>query len=402
MGNCCKNPIMITIDFNILLIDSKADIKLLKYLKSKNLLNVQILENVDNAINYMKEIKFEETKVIIIDTLFSEFITAFKENLVDMYFAPKIIILSNEKYKFIESNKDYQDKKNEFYKYGGVASNFEDIIKFIEANNEQILQEECDTEKINNANEIQLTFEYIDCKEKLMLPLFFKVLIDKNVNDYTKKYNDKLYYLYSDEKSELKLLLGSIKSLNNIPIEILSKYYARLYTANSKFHRNINKDLGLNKIENYLLFIRTLYEGVKLKSLPLANNNILYRGSLISNEEIKKIKGYLSKKLENLPGSIVFSRAFLSFSKIKSIAESFLSFLNDNTNLSKVLYILEKDDDIGFDLSTHGDIENISYFPKEKEVLFLPFSSFEVQDIKEKNNNNEIIYEIKLLYLGNI
>ena len=35
------------------------------------------------------------------------------------------------------------------------------------------------SEKINNTNEIQLTFEYIDCKEKLMLPLFFKALIDK-------------------------------------------------------------------------------------------------------------------------------------------------------------------------------------------------------------------------------
>jgi len=394
------SPAITKVDSNILLIDSKTDIKLLEYLKSKLILNVQVLENIDNAINYMKKIKFEETKVIIIDTLFSEFITSFKENLLDMYFAPKIIIFSNDKHKFIESNKNYQDKNNEFYKYGGVVNNFDDIKKFIEKNDKQILEEVSVSEKINNTNEIQLTFEYIDCKEKLMLPLFFKVLIDKKENDYTKKYNDKLYNQYSEEKNELKLLLGSIKSLDNIPIEILSKFYAKLYTANSTFHRNINRDLGLNKTGNYLLFIRTLYEGVKLKSLPLANNNILYRGSLISNEEIKKIKVYLSKKLENLPGSIVFSRAFLSFSKIKSVAESFLSFQNNNTNLSKVLYIIEKDDDIGFNLSTHGDIENISYFPNEKEVLFFPFSSFEIQDIKDIIINNEILYEIKLLYLG--
>jgi surface protein len=398
MGNCCVKPTMTLVESKILLIGS--DIKLLEYLESKLILNVQVLENVDNAINYMKKIKFEETKVIIIDTLFSEFITAFKENLLDMSFAPKIIILSNDKNKFIESNKNYQDKNNEFYKYGGVANNFEDIKEFIEKNDEQILEEVSASKQINNTNEIQLTFEYIDCKEKLMLPLFFKALIDKKVNDYTKIYNDELYYHYSDEKNELKLLLSSIKSLYNIPIEILSKYYAKLYTANSTFHRNINRDLGLNKTGNYLLFIRTLYEGVKLKSLPLANNNILYRGSLISNEEVKKIKVYLSKKLENLPGSIVFSRAFLSFSKIKSVAESFLSFQNNNTNLSKVLYILEKDDDIGFNLSTHGDIENISYFPNEKEVLFFPFSSFEIQDIKEIIINNDILYEIKLLYLG--
>jgi len=53
-----------------------------------------------------------------------------------------------------------------------------------------------------------------------------------------------------------------------------------------------------------------------------------------------------------------------------------------------------------YSLSTHCDIENISKFPKEKEVLFFPFSSFEIKDINEKIYNNEKIYEIKLLYLG--
>ena len=50
-----------------------------------------------------------------------------------------------------------------------------------------------------------------------------------------------------------------------------------------------------------------------------------------------------------------------------------------------------------YSLSTHADIEKISFYPNEKEVLFFPFSSFE---IKEININNENIYEIKLLYLG--
>ena len=52
--------------------------------------------------------------------------------------------------------------------------------------------------------------------------------------------------------------------------------------------------------------------------------------------------------------------------------------------LSKVLYILEKDDNIDYILSTHSDIEKISFYPNEKEVLFYPFSSFEIKDIKEK------------------
>ena len=103
--------------------------------------------------------------------------------------------------------------------------------------------------------------------EKLTLPLFFKSLIDNTSIDKMDEYTNSLYNDYSKDNNELKILLDSIKSMRNIPIEILSKYYARLYTIESNFYRDINKDLGLNKKEKYLSFIKILYEGVKLKSL---------------------------------------------------------------------------------------------------------------------------------------
>ena len=96
----------------------------------------------------------------------------------------------------------------------------------------------------------------------------------------------------------------------------------------------------------------------------------------------------------------MFSKSFLSFSKDKNISEEFLNNNdNENKSLTKVLYILEKDDKIDFSLSTHTIIEKISFMPEEKEVLFFPFSSFEIKGLTEKTINNEIIYEIKLLYL---
>ena len=78
----------------------------------------------------------------------------------------------------------------------------------------------------------------------------------------------------------------SLKNTPKIPIQILSKYCAKLYTAETGFYKDINKDLIQNKTENYLPFIKILYEGVKLKSLPLADCNKLYRGSLINIKEI--------------------------------------------------------------------------------------------------------------------
>ena len=146
-------------------------------------------------------------------------------------------------------------------------------------------------------------------------------------------------------------------------------------------------------------FIKILYEGVKLQSLSIGSQNTLYRGSILSNKEILKIQKYLNNKIKDLPGAIVFSKTFLSFSKDEKIAKNFLNS-SQIKGLSKVLFILEKDESLDNSLSTHSDIENISFFPEEKEVLFFPFSSFEIKGIKETNYNNEKIYEIKLLYLG--
>ena len=66
------------------------------------------------------------------------------------------------------------------------------------------------------------------------------------------KYTTELYNEYSNYSDKVKKLLGSIISIPNIPIEILSKYYARLFTANSNFH----KDLGLNKKKNIYLLLK--------------------------------------------------------------------------------------------------------------------------------------------------
>ena len=49
-------------------------------------------------------------------------------------------------------------------------------------------------------------------------------------------------------------------------------------------------------------------------------------------------------------------------------------------------------------MSTHADIEKISLIPQEREVLFFPFSSFEIESVVP--NEEEGYYVISLLYLG--
>ena len=401
---------VVWIDGNIV---EKEYVKYLKNIESNNSLKVQAFKNTDDALNYMKNLKFQETKVILSGRLYSKFIKDFKENLTEIFIVPKIIVFTRNKEKFIEYNKEYLKSENIFYSFGGIATSFKEIIEFLcndppttkntkIYNENQLLIKDSPISKImKSLNKNELIFEYIDNKEKLMLPLFYKSLLDtisiKNIEEYT----NYLFNIYSKNNNGVEILLGPIKSVSNIPIEILSKYYARLHTLESDFYKDINKDLRLNKFEKYLPYIKILYEGVKLKSLPLSANNILYRGSKISKEEIIKIKNYIEMTIKGMPGAIVFSRSFLSFHKERKVAECFLRGGISNKNLLNTLFIVEKDDNIEYNLTTYCDMESVSVFQSEKEILFFPFSSFEIKEIKEIKFNNEKIYEIKLLYLGN-
>ena len=385
---------VIWIDF---IVDNEENSRYLEELKTYFFFKVKYFKNVDEAINKIKKIKFEETNIIVSGRLYFEFIEKFKENLKDICVIPRIIIFTRNKEKLIENNKEFNYLLNHpFYNLGGIITSFDDVKKFL-------------LKKINKKNLIrndegQLAFEYIDCKEKLGLPLFYKSLIEVTPKDKINSFTDYIYNKYSNKSESIKLLLDSIKDVDDIPIELLSKYYARLYTAesenNNSFYSEINKDLRLNKKDNYLPYIKALYEGIKVKSLSLCSNNQLYRGTYLLKNEIEKIKEYLNKKIKDLPGAIVFSKAFLSFSKEKTIAENFLDNNSNNNDLCKVLFVLEKDDNIDYSLGTHADIEKLSFYPNEREVLFFPFSSFEIKEIKEKIINNENRYIIKLLYLG--
>ena len=381
------NNIIIWIDQNI---DNDENKKYIKELESIKNTRVDHFKEISDSLETIKKIKFEETHIIVSGLYYSQFIKVLKENIRDIYIIPKIIIFTKSKENFLKFNPDYKD--NSFYSLGGIKTKFEEIKSFLFNPPIKKFIEEKNS----------LTFEYIDCNEKLILPLFYKSLIEITSKDNIEKYTEHLYNKFSEDNKEVINLLNSIRNIKDIPIELLSKYYARLYTFNSKFYKSINKDLRDNKRDDYMQYIKILYEGVKLKSLPLASNKVLYRGSKITNNEIEEIKKNLDRKKEDLPGVIVFSKSFLSFTKDEIIARSYLDEKEEskNKNLFKVLYTIEKDDNLNYDLSTHCDIENISEFPNEREVLFLPFSSFEIKDLKETIKYGETVYEIKLLYLG--
>ena len=96
------------------------------------LLKVELFKEIDPAIKYMITVEFHQTKVIISGKLYYEFVKKFKENIRDMCVAPKIIIFTMDKEKFIKKNKEFESNNDLFYKFGGIKTEFNEIKKFLE------------------------------------------------------------------------------------------------------------------------------------------------------------------------------------------------------------------------------------------------------------------------------
>ena len=244
---------------NVIWIDEKYEneensIYLNDLRKNKNLF-IKCFKKVEDGIKYIKKIEFEETNIVISGALYFEFINKFKNNLKSFNVIPKIIIFTESKINFIKYNKSYNNyKEYSFYNFGGIQIIYSDIKNFI-LNSNNISNTE-KIELISNSNislkkslkeeEGNLTFEYIDCKEKLLYPALYQSLIGEIKLDQINIYTELLYNKYKNISS-INKLLNSIRNILDIPIELISKYYARLFTAESDFYKNLNKDLREKK-----------------------------------------------------------------------------------------------------------------------------------------------------------
>ena len=169
-----------------------------------------------------------------------------------------------------------------------------------------------------------------------------------NERDNFDELTHNLYNFYSTDNKDIKELLEPIDGIPKIPLEILCKYYRRLYTIKSKFYKDLNKSLrdsnslfSVNENYNSIMFAKLFYEGIKLGSFPLILKEKLYRFTCMEKYEFEKIKNYLKDKKENLPAVICFSKSFLSFSEEESVSKGFFYSYKKkkNENLIPVFFI---------------------------------------------------------------
>ena len=313
-------------------------------------------------------------------------------------------------------NKNYHSSKpyaNDLYlNPGSVVNNFTEVINYIKSPNDMLWYNLTNIKKDSimlpkKKTTFGNTFKYAQSLTEITLPIILTEIIKKNlIQDIDiLKFKEYIFsrYLYNKKNNIIiPLVKPSLEKSVYIPLKKRAKYLLRLYTAETDFYHDINKELtNIEGFGFYKVFILILYFSIQNKILDSFTSRELYRRTLISKNEMDEIIQIFEKKKngdktnKEISSILYYGKPFMSFSKDRTVTYNFAKTIYPNT--CRVMFILNppKLKDKVFFSNIDIDKLNISEY-SEKEVLFLPLSCFEITDYKKIGESD---YEITLNYL---
>ena len=308
---------IIWIDENVFNEENQFYFKILKE-KFPNI-KITTFNDLEEGFENILKLEFVTIFVIVSGRLYSQYYNKLKNNLNKIKCVPINIIFTSSHFKqILENNKTDKEQiisydiqksiNNSFYNSGGVYDNYFEVAEYLNKFNSNFTKKKFSEKSNNLSYEGLFTFNYLKTDDELLAPILYKDIITKKKISYN-EINEFNKYLLKFGNSEINYLIEPLSLLKYVPLEIICKYWGRIYTINSDFYKEINNKLMKSEIKLYDIYIRTLYYGLESNSLFSNINDQLYRGSIINKNEIEKLINHKNKKV------VVFCKAFLSFSK---------------------------------------------------------------------------------------
>ena len=290
------------------------------YLRNTYGLRIETYDNSYNGIEALSKIQFESIFVITSGTIYPEFYGYMKRNFKELRVIPFSIIFTSSSRDFVIKHQNDEIGKiyyKTFFNRGGVVDTFKDVVAFI---NDIYLK--LNSYQTHNIFDGIFTKDYTGFivfetfKDNLSLPTFFNdIYINRNLN-YSELHNFTLFFLNNYcNNADLIKLLKPILLFQEVPEEIISKYWARIYTYETPFYSIMNKNLMARIYNQYEIYIKLLYKGLACNSYRPKFGATLCRGTKLELSEINYLKSIAGTN------QIIINKSFLSFSlnKKKSI-----------------------------------------------------------------------------------
>ena len=343
----------------------------------------KLVTSVKEGYECLSKFHFELVYVILSGRLAEEFLDIYEENLQKLDIITLNIIFCFNK-KFHELKKYANDP---FYNPGGVVSEFEKVIEFLKKDEKYKLYKIIENEKnfYNSEDIIHNNFIFVEkTDENIAFPIILKKFSSYFIKeeDLEKFKRFLLLNYYKQIKDRDNRIINILNPKIKIPYYFYSKIFVRLYTMESQFYKDLANALLNNNLSDFRIFILTLYNGLNRKVLEDVHNKPLYRFANIKKEEYDKII--------NSPNKLLFTRKFLSFSEDFDV--NFFNINKVQQILKPILFVINPlKEDIN-ERVTNINTQKISYYSLEKEVVFLPFSGFEISEPPKKKDDYTIIY----------
>ena len=396
MGNTTNDTYIIWIDKNV---NNERNKVYQKTFESYKNIIFKCFEEVAKGIDCIKKIKFQKTIIITSGRLFPEFYHSFKACEHELYIVPNIIIFTGDAKIFYSQIDKTLPINDSFYNIGKAVDNLVNVEEFIKKtlNNYNCEFQKNEEQRIKNEN---LIFQTISDKNELILPIYYSKYLINTTQEQIYDFNNII--LKDDESEEIiQFLFSQLVEAKNIPNNILTKFWLRAYSTHGSFNKKINEKLMNKEYKDYIPFIQKLYETAN-KCLYESKSEKFYKGIIVSEKDWESfLEAFQEKESDDdIPKAILYGESFLSF----YTNEASVNILKKNEDKNDqyrfyffITLILENANDNTF-IKNHVHIKkDISLFETDDEILFFPFSCFEIKQIEKKKNSNE--YTITLNYL---
>ena len=388
---------------NIFWLDENAESienqKYFQLLKNK-FKNIRLIKTEKDLFKKIRKKKFEIGIVILNAKSFPKYIDYLINNSI--YYIPISIIFAENDSDFKENiDEKYKNYlEDEFYNPLGISTTIENIIKKIK-NYLNKYGKEIETINLGDSSDPKeyndcYSFEYVDNENKFILPYLFNEIMQNAKIEYKEiKEMNKFLLENFGKNEEIKNLIFPLLSLNNIPYNIIAKFWGRIYTLKCPFYKNINNNLIKLENQKYNTYIRVFYKG--LQEFKYKDNETLFKGANISDNEIDTMIDFYNNKKENdnsgefQPLYLLYSKSYLTFSKDKTLS---LEAIKDIEKSKKILFQLKNN--IENQIINNAYLNEISAIQNNNDIVFYPFSSF----IIDKINKIDDIYYIYLINYG--
>jgi hypothetical protein len=366
----------------------------ISFLNKRNLKFTEAFD-VCSGIEIIKTFKFKYIYIIVSGSMFSDFVQEFKKNLIHISCIPVITIFTLNKEKY--EKEEYGN--HPFFNPGGIHVLYSELIQtFLKF--DSLISKTFEKNQITPIyNNECINFEKIDSIPKLYFPFIYSKLIEDLEDNKILEFNKNILK-YGNEK--ITNLIYPLIFLKKIPIEILVKYWLRIYTLETEFYSNMNCKLMKLQGKEYYTYIRLIYLSLNKKIVNNRCDICLFRGDILNNNELNTI---VNKSIsDSIKDKLIYSRKFLSFSSSQKIAENFIKnkYYEKKDSINYVLFKIEPFNGNIEDAKCYNiNMKYYSEFQNEDEYLFLPYSPFILHDTEKFNLeiNKDTIIKINLINL---